>query len=773
MVPGSPERPQPEDRRRSTQLAASLALGVLLGCTRSSAEASAATTATAHASSVPAAVALASNASTPPIAQGPTSPGQTDPISAWRTALSLEDYEQALSLLKALPESERTPGIRYAMARSAVEQQQGDFALQMLAELETTLPDFREEISQLRAQAAAAAGRWDESITWYSGRSKLSERIDGTLVLARAQRWEAARVSAVALLAEVERAGHSARTDHRVKLHALLAQANLALGSPQGAVPHLRWMALESPSAPQAANVLAELAQVQSPLSAAEHLSRANAFARTGDVAACESALTASQQAKGRAPTTAEREWLLGLVRYNGRRELGAAATHFQSCAKASSLAERPKCLFYRARALSRADRDAEAIALYEQILTQHRKSSWAQQAAFLGPRLHLIAGRWRQALSGLERYLKLFPNGEHARATRRLRALALLAAGRPKESATALSLLPANNEEKPRLDGLRGVAAMQSGDRSGAVALWQRLVVDSPLSLPALYARARLTALAEPIQEPLPEAPPQVTPLAVDLPPKVALLYSLGLVREAEAALVQAEAQATAGFSGREGEVLCTLHGKLGVAAERYRLGRQVAATDALEHLPSQDNRWLWDCLYPRPWQEEVTRLELREKLPIGLVYSVMRQESTFKTGAGSPVGATGLLQLMPSTAERVARELELPHSSEELSRPGHNLALGSHYLATVLGYFSERPELGVAAYNAGPSAVSEWLVGGEKLPPELFVALIPFDETRQYVYRVMSNWARYRYLEGGLKALPSLEVALPLGRRAPTGAF
>ena len=128
------------------------------------------------------------------------------------------------------------------------------------------------------------------------------------------------------------------------------------------------------------------------------------------------------------------------------------------------------------------------------------------------------------------------------------------------------------------------------------------------------------------------------------------------------------------------------------------------------------------------------VTRLEARYSLPSGLVHSVMRQESGFRRDARSPAGAVGLMQLMPKTAERAARELALAHTPEQLTQVHHNLELGAYYLGKLLAMFDGRVVLGVAGYNAGPHAVGRWLQGADGLELDTWVARIPYGETRTY---------------------------------------
>lgn len=125
--------------------------------------------------------------------------------------------------------------------------------------------------------------------------------------------------------------------------------------------------------------------------------------------------------------------------------------------------------------------------------------------------------------------------------------------------------------------------------------------------------------------------------------------------------------------------------------------------------------------------------------------VYGLMRQESRFVTAAKSTVGAAGLMQIMPSTASWIARRLGLKsYRRSLLDQLDTNLKLGTYYMKTVLSWFDDSPVLASAAYNAGPSRARRWR--GE-LPMEgaIYAESIPFDETRDYVKKVMSNTMYY----------------------------
>jgi soluble lytic murein transglycosylase len=137
-------------------------------------------------------------------------------------------------------------------------------------------------------------------------------------------------------------------------------------------------------------------------------------------------------------------------------------------------------------------------------------------------------------------------------------------------------------------------------------------------------------------------------------------------------------------------------------------------------------------------------------------LSLAVMRQESSFDSATVSPVGARGLMQLMPATAAQVARRLGIHPSVPALTGdPGYNMRLGTAYLADLLDSFDGSVPMAVAAYNAGPNRVADWVaMNGDPRSPSVdvidWIELIPFGETRNYVQRVIENEVIYRALRG-----------------------
>ena len=150
------------------------------------------------------------------------------------------------------------------------------------------------------------------------------------------------------------------------------------------------------------------------------------------------------------------------------------------------------------------------------------------------------------------------------------------------------------------------------------------------------------------------------------------------------------------------------------------------------------------------------------RPEMPF--VLALIRQESAFRVNAISPAGARGLMQLMPRTAKNVSRSVRLRYSKPRLTRdPNYNMTLGQAYLAELLKNQNNSYVLALVSYNAGPSRARRWIKAhGDLRDKEVdaidWVEMIPFDETRNYVQRVMENLQVYR------TRLAENEVALAL---------
>lgn len=188
---------------------------------------------------------------------------------------------------------------------------------------------------------------------------------------------------------------------------------------------------------------------------------------------------------------------------------------------------------------------------------------------------------------------------------------------------------------------------------------------------------------------------------------------------------------------------------------------------------LAGRDAVWLFEEGYP------VLNLPAdlggRNGPEIPLILALSKQESGFNIKAVSPAGAQGLMQLMPATAQDVARKLKLPYSPTKLVDPVYNLRLGTSYLGHMLNNYDGSYVMALAAYNAGGSRVAKWAARNgdpRKSTTDMidWIELIPFSETRNYVQRVMEGVGVYR-LRLGVTGDPfRIDTDLMRGRPAQT---
>ncbi|AFY78215.1 soluble lytic murein transglycosylase-like protein [Pleurocapsa sp. PCC 7327] len=149
------------------------------------------------------------------------------------------------------------------------------------------------------------------------------------------------------------------------------------------------------------------------------------------------------------------------------------------------------------------------------------------------------------------------------------------------------------------------------------------------------------------------------------------------------------------------------------------------------------------WYALFPFPFYQSILSWSQQRQLNPVLVTSLIRQESRFETDIRSPVGAVGLMQVMPETGEWIAKQLQLKEYS--LTDPQDNIKLGTWYLDHTHQEYDNNSLLAIASYNAGPGNVAQWLERYRASDPDVFVEKIPFRETKGYVESVFGNYWNY----------------------------
>jgi len=148
-------------------------------------------------------------------------------------------------------------------------------------------------------------------------------------------------------------------------------------------------------------------------------------------------------------------------------------------------------------------------------------------------------------------------------------------------------------------------------------------------------------------------------------------------------------------------------------------------------------------------------------------LVLALMRQESAFNPNARSSANAVGLMQLIPPTARTVARSIGEPDPvPDDLKKPSLNIKLGVKYLNQLLETFQDNPIFALAAYNAGPHKVKQWIEIRSALKDLEFIESIPYNETRNYVKKVLRNYVIYKTLYDDKQNVSSWKQILSIRR-------
>ena len=177
----------------------------------------------------------------------------------------------------------------------------------------------------------------------------------------------------------------------------------------------------------------------------------------------------------------------------------------------------------------------------------------------------------------------------------------------------------------------------------------------------------------------------------------------------------------------------------------------------------------------FPMPYRAEVVAKAAEIGLDPAYVYGLIRQESRFITDARSSVGASGLMQVMPATARWTAKKIGLPFSADMITDRDVNLKIGTGYLKLVLDDFDGSQVMAAAAYNAGPSRPRRWREGA-LIEPAIWAENIPFNETRDYVKKVLSYATVYAAILAGrvqvAAAPPPAPALLPLALAAASAA-
>lgn len=417
------------------------------------------------------------------------------------------------------------------------------------------------------------------------------------------------------------------------------------------------------------------------------------------------------------------------------------------------------------AQCYRRQDRETEMAVIIGELARKHPASAGYEDTLFAAANYYFLRKDSRNAVSYYQTVAERFPSGRYAaNAHWKVAWQAYLEGSRT----AALRLLEehitrfANSSHQASALYWLGRLAQEAAEAARARAHFAKLLERFPHSYWANRAEERLRE--PPAVEP---ASPATAPaLLAALPAPAPIARVDGPVPpEAEVRRKKAEALETlalgalaldelrAGYEKTGASALLLPMARLAAGEQRYLLAFEFArriAPEVTAYPLAAVPREVWEILFPRPYWDEIRREAERNGLDPLLVAALIRQESGFQTEATSSQGAIGLMQVLPRTGRKLARELRLRYRTARLYEPDYNLRLGTHYLAKLMQEFGNDLESALASYNAGEQRVQAWRAERTYREPAEFVEAIPFTETRDYVQIIARNYNLYRRLYG-----------------------
>jgi len=468
----------------------------------------------------------------------------------------------------------------------------------------------------------------------------------------------------------------------------------------------------------------------------------------------------------------AERDYQIGMTKYHMRRDYPGAAQLLLAAAPLLAGDHAASAAFHGARALSRVDRDDEAITGYHKVVVTFPHSRYAAEAQYLAGWLDFNRGRFRESLPDLQATLDHFGKSDFADDAAWCLAFAHYLLGETDQALAGFDRyekVPVNDgtgdERRARVGYWRARVYEKTGRKAEAIAGYRDAVKRGPLSFYGLLARARLRGLGEVVPMDLPASAdadkPAATP-ALPIPPgKQANDLDPALARADE--LLEAGMEDEAGWELERNEAsilrragdargLATLLDRYRRASDFHRAFRLAESRGgaALLAEPKGAARPFWEAAYPKAYSELVEKLGPPAGNPDWFLYAIMRKESAFSPHDVSYADARGLLQMIPPTSAKVAASAGAAFFPDQLYEPETNIRLGASYIGSLYRKFDAQVPVAAGSYNAGPKAMTRWCDQHGKHPMDEFVELIAFAQTREYVKRVVGIYAHYRYLYG-----------------------
>ena len=496
-----------------------------------------------------------------------------------------------------------------------------------------------------------------------------------------------------------------------------------------------------------------------------QHLARARKLL---EYRAFDAAMASLDRAKGSA-SPEEIRWTKANILFKKRRHYKEAGEALDAIAKGGGIYA-DEARFLAARALSRQDRDNEAIKAYRAFANKTKRVGRGNHARFLAARLEFYLGRHKQTLGALEllvgngkqKKINKLSDPEDRREAHFLAGLSAILLSRPTQAIPHLDAASdgTNHEEVLKRNAYWRAVAVSMKKKGGAEKPFWDICEKDPTDWYARMSALRLSKMKKDLgtctlaQSPSPFSPGgdennTNTPLApsiselTDISPLAGLYAAAGLFKDAAKQLRDVE---------KEGIIkrppTSWIQHYVSLDAPHFAIRK---AARELEWPPTAENLDMARAAYPTPYATLVDETESKHHLPRLLLYAIARKESLFDPHAVSWVGAMGMMQMMPRTYEANRKRAGLPPLKDgQLPGPVESIKAAGEEFAQLFEEFDDSLPLAIMAYNGGVAAVARWVSRSGDLPLDVFVEKVGFTQTRNYVRRVTQNLVRYRLLSG-----------------------
>ena len=499
------------------------------------------------------------------------------------------------------------------------------------------------------------------------------------------------------------------------------------LGDPAAAAEVLRGIWLKYPASPFAEKASRELKRLTAAGTKVEPYTTAELFKRCGTLYSLKRYKQAAQE-YGELPLEGQPQEFVAKVKlktgqalYKARRYKDAQAAFSELRQSATDGDTVPEASLWFARTLEKSGSEEEAFELLLKLAGP--SGSVADDALLEAAYLKRYQRKWDEAAHLFRRYLAIQPKNT----TVMWEAAWSGYQSRDYQGAAGdFRKLAEHDELREKALYWLGKSLAAAGDSKGAEAAFATLSDDYPFGYYALICNK----WCDPAQAPL--AAKNLTgslPMPAGFDREKALM-NLGLYDEAARELTQVRRKNPLGAA--------RLYLEMGNYNGAYHSVANLTTPNGEKESPS-----IWGVKYPQAFSEDVARNASANALSENLVYAIMRTESNYLPTAKSPVGAVGLMQIMPATAEALSKG-----GSARLTTPELNIKLGAKHLRDLMDLYDRNLTLVIAAYNAGSGNVKRWQKGYGDLPEDEFVESIPFKETREYVKKVVTAMELYERL-------------------------